>query len=449
MSLRTLLFVFALACRGGGDKESQHQESVPDTAPPEYVDDDGDGYATDEDCDDTDAQIHPDAEEICDNIDQNCDGVLDEGVLHTYYTDADGDGYGDAASEVQSCQTESGTVPNGNDCDDSSGDVYPGAPERCDGLDNDCDDDIDEDDQQTWYTDSDGDGYGDPSTAITTCEAPEDGTLDGSDCDDTDPSASPEGVEICDGIDNDCDGDIDDDLAEDRTTWYEDRDEDGYGDPDLGVLACAQPDGYSDLDTDCDDLAPESFPGADEVCDDADNDCDGSVDEDALDASAWFPDLDHDTYGDPRTVVLSCEAPSGYTDDYSDCDDTDGTEHPAADEICDGDDDDCDGDIDEDDAIDRGTWYSDRDLDGYGDPSTEVAACDAPAGAVDNGLDCDDDDTGENPDAAEICDGDDDDCDGDVDESDAVDASTWHQDRDDDGYGDDARTTTACDAPSG
>ena len=138
-------------------------------------DNDRDGSPSDEDCDDEDASVYPDAEEICDGVDNDCDGEVDEGLLTEVYEDADGDGFGDPAAASEACIPASGQVDNGSDCDDSDPAIHPGVEDICDGLDNDCDGEVDEDaDGITWYLDEDGDGYGDSEIAITNCtgEAP-------------------------------------------------------------------------------------------------------------------------------------------------------------------------------------------------------------------------------------------------------------------------------------
>ena len=177
-------------------------------------------------------------------------------------------------------------------------------------------------------------------------------------------------------------------------------------------------------------------PGATEVCNDTDDDCDGGTDVDAVDASTWYADGDSDLFGDAGTSVAACDQPDGYVADATDCDDSNALANPTETEVCDGFDDDCDGVADGEDSADASTWYADTDGDGYGDAAVEVIACEAPTGYVADATDCDDEDDGANPGAAEVCDGVDDDCDGDVDEPDAEDAATWYADDDGDTSGD-------------
>ena len=108
-----------------------------------YADSDGDGYATADDCDDTNPQINPGAPEVCDGIDNDCDGQVDENEV-TYWADTDGDGYGDANSAMELCEEQPGYVLNSQDCDDTNGAINPMAEEECDGIDNNCNNEIDE-----------------------------------------------------------------------------------------------------------------------------------------------------------------------------------------------------------------------------------------------------------------------------------------------------------------
>jgi len=416
------------------------------------------GYVTDDsDCLDTDDATYPGADELCDAIDNDCDGDIDEEVVDgtTWYLDADGDGYGDAASSssTATCDQPTGYVADDSDCDDTDASVHPYADEYCNSVDDDCDGTTDEDDAvdaTTWYLDVDNDGYGDPSTGTSSCTQPTGYVEDDTDCNDLDNASYPGADELCDGVDNDCDGDVDEDDAVDGDTWYADADGDSYGDADSTTTACSQPSGFVADDADCDDGDASVNPAADEYCDGVDNDCDGDVDEDdAVDASTFYIDADGDGYGDIGTSTTACSQPSGYAVSPADCDDSDATAYPGADEYCDGVDDDCDGTIDEDDAVDVGTWYTDADADGYGDSTSSTVSCTQPSGTSDVDGDCDDADASAYPGAVEYCDAVDNDCDGDIDESDAVDATAWYADDDGDGYGDAADSTVACSQPTG
>ncbi len=179
------------------------------------IDADDDGWGLCEgDCDDNNPDINPGAEEVCNGRDDNCNGFIDEGF------DQDNDGW-------TTC---------GGDCDDTDPTIHPEAPEYCNGIDDDCDGLTDE------GFDRDGDGW-------TTC---------GGDCDDTDPSIHPDAEEVCDCIDNDCDGLVDEGFDEDGDGW----------------TTCGDCEGTFD----CDDTDDTIYPGAPELCDDKDNDCDGETD---------------------------------------------------------------------------------------------------------------------------------------------------------------------------
>ena len=167
-----------------------------------------------------------------------------------------------------------------DDCDDTDAAVNPGATEVCNGYDDDCDGSIDEGiATSTYYADADGDGYGNPLVTTTGCTAPTGYVANNSDCDDTSASSSPVGTEVCDGVDNDCDGTIDDGITTGSNTFYEDADADSYGDATSSTLACTAPSGYTADATDCDDLDPDINPGATELDNGLDDDCDGAVDE--------------------------------------------------------------------------------------------------------------------------------------------------------------------------
>ncbi|MCB9746047.1 MAG: hypothetical protein H6740_25960 [Alphaproteobacteria bacterium] len=367
------------------------------------VDDDldGDGFGVAEDCDDADANFNPDAPELCDGWDNNCDGVVDEGAegFGTWYPDGDGDGYGVDEGAVESCAAPEGYAAASGDCDDGDPSFHPGARE------DDCDDPADYNcDGSVGYEDADGDGY-------AAC----------AECDDGAAAVYPGAAEACDELDNDCDSDVDEGLL---STWFQDADGDGHGDADQRTEACTPPSGYVQTDDDCDDGDASVSPSATELCNGQDDDCDGQSDEaDAADAATWYRDADADGYGSPDHAQTACEAPVGYVSDDGDCDDLEPLAWTGATESCDEVDNDCDGDTDEGVST---TWTYDYDGDGYGDDNIAVEACTAPAsGFVSSGGDCDDRDVTYSPGATEGCDGEDYNCDGAVD-----------HDADADGYAD-------------
>ncbi len=418
------------------------------------------GYTSQpEDCDDTDPSANPGATESCDELDNDCDGVVDEGVTSTFYADADSDGYGDPYSSTEACDAAPGYVADSGDCDDGATSIHPGAGEVCDGVDNDCDGLVDDDDDLiggllTWYRDLDDDGYGDPLTTMEQCEQPDGYLSDNNDCDDSDPTINPEASELCDGSDNDCDGAVDEDDAIDAAIWFLDADGDGYAGAEYTREACLRPDSYFSSADDCNDAAADIHPGAEEVCDDLDNDCDGAVDDDDDGLSGgvtWYQDRDGDGYGDPASTIEACNAPDGFVANLLDCNDLSSAISPAADEICDGLDNDCDGAVDDDDDVlsDPYTWYADHDGDEFGDPAIQQGACEQPPGFVADDNDCDDSNPAVNPSASEYCDDVDNDCDGLTDESDSLDATTWFLDADGDGYAGNDGSTVACTAPDG
>ena len=429
-NLALLVALGALACKGG-DKGTE-----TGTIDSGCLDSDGDGFCADEDCDDGDITISPDADELCDGIDNDCDEEVDEGDAvdgTIYYHDADGDGYGDQYDATVACSVPSGYTENSGDCNDADETYNPAAQET------DCTDPNDYNcDGSVGTVDADGDGW-------VACQ----------ECNDADNTIYPDADEYCDEVDNDCDGETDEDSAVDATDWYIDYDTDGYGSDRYTREGCEQPVGYVDNSDDCNDANDDSFPGATEVCDGADTDCDGEVDEaDAADAPTWYYDGDDDGYGVSDTTTVACPdadgyGPDGYVDTIEDCDDDDAAISPDGTEICDGLDNNCDGEVDEDEAEDATIYYVDGDEDGYGLDRFYVLACDGPSGYSETGGDCDDSDDAINPDADEVCDLADNDCDGVTDEADSEDAYTWYGDNDGDGFGGTDTFEVSCESPDG
>jgi len=293
--------------------------------------------------------------------------------------------------------------------------------------------------QAAWYKDADGDLYSD-GTVVTAFSSPGvdyykafELTDTSGDCNDDNASVNPGMEEIClDTIDNDCNPGTDDacdqdgdgvlndldicvDTASGQTvdeygcsasqipTWYNDVDEDGYGDPADEVQTISQPAGYVSDNTDCDDASNSVHPGASEILDDnIDQDCDGA------DLKTWYADIDDDGYGNSASSITANSQPSGFVADNTDCNDNNADSHPGLSEILDdGIDQDCDG-------ADLKTWYADTDTDGFGDADNSSTSNTQPAEYVSDNTDCDDTDIDINPNIVERCgDGIDQNCDND------------------------------------
>jgi hypothetical protein len=258
----------------------------------------------------------------------------------------------------------------------------------------------------TFYRDADGDGFGNPNVTTTGCTPPAGYVISNTDCNDSDAAVGPNATEVCDGKDNNCNGQTDEGTS---IQFYRDADGDGFGNHALSITACAAPSGYVSNNTDCNDNDAASRPGAAEVCDAKDNDCDGQADEGV--GSVYYRDNDTDGFGHLSISITSCVQPAGYVSNNTDCNDSDATVRPGGTEVCDGKDNDCDGQVDEGTAQSV-TFYRDVDGDGFGNASTSVVACTAPAGYVPDNTDCNDNDAAVRPGAAEVCDGRDNDCDG-------------------------------------
>jgi hypothetical protein len=423
----------------------------------------------------------------------------DPACTDTFYADADGDGHGNARMPLTDCAAPSGYTTTSDDCDDERAAVHPGADEIFNALDDDCDVDVDEDaiDALVWYTDADGDGFGDDGAVTTACTAAADQVAVAGDCADDDAAVNPDEDELCNDVDDDCDGFVDsaDPSLVQGTIWYADADVDGYGDPATGAHFCEKPAGRTTDSSDCDDTDGTVHPNVDEICDGIDDDCDGLVDIDddsLLDAATFYADVDGDGVGSTSEALEECAAPAGYVATSGDCDDADPAVglpldyypdsdgdgygfggataacepsgnrvlvhgdcepmdpsiHPGASELCDSVDNNCDGLVDADDPLAvPTTYYADDDGDGFGDATDTVDSCGAVTGYVEDASDCADGDAAIHPGAPEYCDAIDNDCDGTTDGS--VVYVDWYADDDGDGYGDDGDVQNDCLPPSG
>jgi predicted outer membrane repeat protein len=424
-----------------------------------------------QDCDDGDDDVNPDGIEVCNQRDDDCNGVADDDATDetTLYADTDGDGHGDPDMSTSSCFQLAGYVSNALDCDDE--DATPtatwfvdadkdglgdpdsestecGAPKTAVDNGDDCDDSTgDVGAAPTWWYDGDEDSYGDPADMETACEAPDDYVDNAEDCDDELISVNPDGIESCNGLDDDCDG-FADINATDEATLYLDNDGDGYGDVDSSLTSCFQVGGFVDNSLDCDDSdeGADRHPGADEYCNDTDDDCNEVLDDHAVDAAIWYEDIDGDGYGDPETEALTCNDGS-LVDVAGDCDDTEDADDvsPLVTEACDGIDNNCDGDIDEAGADGEKSWYPDADEDLHGDETVDATVqCDPPEiGWVEDHTDCDDGEPARYQGKAEICDGIDNDCQNGIDDT-LGNLTTWYLDDDGDGFGNPSTADSTC-----
>jgi len=489
------------------------------------LDDDNDGVADELDCEPLNASVFPGEPEGCNGLDDDCDDLVDEGFLDTNQDgeadcvdlDDDGDGIPDELdncslmSNVEQLDTDfdlqgdacdpdddADGFPDDGDCDPLDKMVYPGAPEMCDCKDNNCDGNADE-----GYTDTDGDGIADcceddtdgdgVPNAIDNCpyvENPDqvntDGDLQGDACDADDDNdgvideldcapqqvkAYPNAPEICDGVDNDCDGTVDNgypDLDQDGEANCVDPDDDGDSVADVvdkcpfipdplqwdtdgdgfGDACDGDDDGDGDFDLiDCEPLNAEVHHQATEFCNGKDDNCNQVIDEPgSMGCMELYPDFDEDGFGSAGDMQCLCTLEPPYESfQGGDCDDDNEAVNPLVSEVCNGKDDNCDELVDPAGTKGCTDFFLDTDEDGYGEANEVQCLCgpEAPYTASEVG-DCGPDNSDVFPGNPEFCDGEDNDCNGAADDVGEEGCLHFHKDADNDGYGAEEDYICAC-----
>ena len=425
----------ANTCQSGCTCTSNPCSSYSETG----TDNDGDGYDTQ--CGDWDdnpsacgSRCYPGAPEVCDGYDNDNDGQTDEGC------DDDNDNYCDSSmtivvgSSIPTCTStntySAATIQNTDDCDDDPADCgsacHPGATEICDNEDNNCDGTRDTFTQPCGPQNNTGICV----IGSQTCTYGHWGSCNG--------DVMPE-PEVCDELDNDCDGTVDDVLGgnsvqttkcrcydggsplADETYPQNGIDDDCNGQVDdctpFETAVCSHLDGVCSESQDtcsfqgswtgCDYTSLPDYEDPESTCDGKDNDCDGDEDE----GCACTPGQVQNCAKQLGVCLGSTQTcTSGGV--WPGCDYSTIPDYQNPESTCDGKDNDCDGFTDE--GV-KNTYYFDDDNDGFGDSTISVSACSPPADYVADDQDCDDSDENVNPDATEVCDGEDNNCDGNVD----------------------------------
>jgi hypothetical protein len=349
---RSSAFPFALEVCNGVDDDCDRSldEQGADGCRIFYADDDGDGVGGARepaclcgsegvftatmtgDCDDGDANRAPARSELCDGSDNDCDGAIDEGLVRVGFVDLDGDGWG-AGAPVEGCEL----VPSDGDCDDAGPNVFPGAPEACNLADDDCDGTVDDGlDGACAATDTDGDGIvnAEDNCALVAnvdqvdldtdrvgdacdVDVDGDGVSNSMDCEPADRRVWSGALEICDSLDNDCDGTPDDGFGVGASCT-------------VGTGAC-RAEGTMQCTSDAVGTRCDAVPGptAEEACNGGDDDCDGRVDEGEIcpdtsvrntlpyDRGVWYASTTHNCWG---STLLQVWPRLDLTSTYSDFD---------------------------------------------------------------------------------------------------------------------------------
>ena len=346
----------------------------------------------------------------------------------TYYADSDSDTFGNLNSTLSACSQPSGYVTNSTDCNDSNSAIRPTATEICNTFDDDCDGLTNEGITfLTYYADSDGDGFGNPNASLSACSPPAGYVTNNSDCNDANALIKPGAAELCNLVDDNCNGQVNEGLV--FANYYIDTDQDGFG-AGTPTSSCTPIFGnFVTNNLDCNNNNANIRPNASEICNSIDDNCNNLID-DGITFVNYYIDTDGDGYG-AGTAINSCSSPgAGYVTNNTDCNNTNSAIRPGATEICNAIDDNCNSLID--DGLTFVDYYIDTDSDGFGAGSATNSCSNLGAGYATNNTDCNNNNPNIRPNAIEICNATDDNCNGLINEG--IVFLTYYLDADNDGY---------------